>query len=143
MIRRMEDCLLTSTFGFILKKTKTWFSHDETLAQRGRGFSEIYKDEIGGMQCNILGYVSKMQSKGKEADGTNGLKCLTFKLTSSGFPIIPEGVVKEGIRKVDFEQLMQMYLGQHYSMYVWLCSSRLTHVFRVSVGFKCNSCFLY
>jgi len=98
--------------------TKNCSSHDETPATRGKGFSDIYKDEIGEMQRSMLAYVSKMQSKEKEGDGphgSDGSKCATFELTPSGFPVIPEGVRNDEIRKLDYEQMLRTFLGRHYS----------------------------
>jgi len=93
-------------------------SHDETPSTRGRGFSDIYKNEIGEMQRNMLAYVSKMQSNEKEGDGPhscNGIKSPAFELTPAGFPVIPEGVPNNEIRKIDYEQLLRTFLGLHYS----------------------------
>ena len=101
--------------------TQNSSSHNETPAMRGKGFSDIYKDEIAEMQRNMLAYVSKFQSNEKEGDGplgANGLMCPTFELTPAGFPVIPEGVPDDELRKLDYEQLMRTYLGHHYSMYL-------------------------
>ena len=98
----------------------------------GRNFSQQNEALVTEMTRKFLDYAKSARLEAHDGDNadrrTAGSENIEIRMTSEGFPIIPELVMDKELKKAEWEKLLRAFLTQHYcklmfqSMYRYSCS---------------------
>jgi len=80
-------------------------------------FVNQHKDKIDEMKRLLLDYIKGLRqaSARNDAERTSQSPADFIKINDNGYPILPDNLYFDNLRKTDLEELLRTYLGWHYS----------------------------
>ena len=91
-------------------------------------FVNQHKDKIDEMKRLLLDYIRGLRqaSARNDAERTSHSPADFIKINDNGYPVLPDNLYFDNLRKTDLEELLRTYLGWHYSKHCVNCEDLKT-----------------
>lgn len=111
----------------------------ELMGVPSASFIETYARKVNDLMMNMVEYILAMDNilnttvqlnpsetgTGTTQQATSTQACIQLKKNENGYPILPDPIPSEGMKKTAWDSLFTDYLGQHYHL---ACGGKTKHV---------------